>query len=310
MKANSWLKMSDGQEVFISKWSDESIQPRAVLQLSHGMAEHIGRYEEFANFLVEHKVFVVGNDHRGHGETGKKIGDYGFFAEESGFERAVEDLKEINTEIHKKYPTTPVFIMGHSMGSFLVRRFLQRFHNDVDAVILSGTGGNPGFMGKIAKVISKSQIRKLGQKSESQLMNKLVFGRYNKHIANVKTSYDWLTRDPQKIQYYMDDPYCGFIPTTRFFYDLMDGLELIHKTEEVRKINKDLPFLLFSGDQDPVGNYTKGVVGVIEQYKRNGIKNIEYKFYKEGRHEMLNELNRQEVYTDIIQWIETQLKIV
>ncbi|MBM7605906.1 alpha-beta hydrolase superfamily lysophospholipase [Metabacillus crassostreae] len=308
MKTTSWLKMSDGEEIFVSTWSEEGISPKTILQLSHGMGEHIARYDAFAQYLVDQGIIVVGNDHRGHGETGSKSGQLGFFAAERGFERAVEDLKEINNSIKEQYPNTPIFIMGHSMGSFLVRRFLQRFQTGVDAVILSGTGGNPGFMGKIAKTIAKSQIRKLGQTSESQLMNKLIFGRYNKNIPNMKTSSDWLTRDHQEVQKYIEDKYCGFIPTTSFFYDLMEGLESIHKNDEVGKINKKLPFFIFSGDQDPVGNYSKGVVEVIKQYKNSGINNIEHKFYKEGRHEMLNELNRTEVYHDISTWIEKQLK--
>lgn len=302
-----WLTMSDGEEVFFKKWYDEDAKPKAILQLAHGMAEHINRYHEFASFLVSKGVFVYGNDHRGHGQTGEKSGLFGFFAEEDGFERVVEDLKEINDFIHEQYPDIPVFIMGHSMGSFLVRRFVQRFQGVVNGAIISGTGGNPGLLGKIGKSLAKSQIRKIGKRTGSPLMNKMTFGSYNKGVTDVQTEFDWLTSDRKEVQKYIDDPHCGFISTAGFYYDLLSGLETIHKNQEVAKIEKDLPFFFFSGDKDPVGGNSKGVLSAIQQYKKTGIQKIEYKFYKEGRHEMLNETNRDEVMADIVEWIEKQL---
>ncbi|MGM0877200.1 MAG: alpha/beta hydrolase [Bacillota bacterium] len=307
MKEEMWLSMSDRNELFLNKWYDENVKPRAIVQLSHGMAEHIERYHDFANSLVSKGIFVYGNDQRGHGKTGEKSELLGFFADFNGFERVVEDLREINGFIHKQYPDTPVFIMGHSMGSFLVRRFVQRFHGVVDGVIISGTGGNPGLMGRIGKRLAKSQIRKLGSRTESPLMKKLTFGSYNKKFTDVETEYDWLTRDRTEVQKYIEDPYCGYIATAGFYYDLLTGLEIIHKNNEVKKINKNLPFFFLSGELDPVGNHTKGVKGVIQQLKKHGIANIDYTFYKEGRHEMLNEMNRDEVKEDIIHWLEKQL---
>jgi alpha-beta hydrolase superfamily lysophospholipase len=307
MNQKKWLTMSDGHEVYLLKWYDDNVMPRAILQLSHGMAEHINRYHEFANSLVSAGIFVYGNDHRGHGKTGENTGTLGFFADNDGFERAVKDLGEINDIIHNEYPDTPVFIMGHSMGSFLVRRFIQRFQKRVHGVIISGTGGDPGIMGKIGKRIAKSQVNKLGKQTESPFMNKLTFGGYNKKFSTIETDYDWLTRDRNEVQKYIEDPYCGFIATTGFYYDLLLGLETIHRNDEVKKIETDLPFFFFSGEHDPVGNQTKGVIGVIQQYKKHGIKNIDYMFYKDGRHEMLNETNRKEVINHIIQWLEKQL---
>ena len=303
-----WFTMSDGHEVFLNQWYDDNVKPRAVLQLAHGMAEHSFRYDELASFLLTKGIFMVANDHRGHGKTGENNGILGFFADENGFERVVEDIKEINDGIHNQYPETPVFIMGHSMGSFIVRRFIQRFHDVVEGVILSGTGGNPGISGKVGKLVAKSQIRKIGNRTESPLLNKLFFGNFNKGFKEAKTEYDWLTRNPQEVQKYIDDPHCGFIATTGFYYDLISGLETIHHHQEVKKINKDLPIFIFSGDHDPVGHNKKGVLKVIQQYKKVGMKNINYTFYKEGRHEMLNELNKDEVMKDIYQWIEKQLE--
>ncbi|MFC0558485.1 alpha/beta hydrolase [Halalkalibacter alkalisediminis] len=307
MEKKMWIPMSDNHEIFVYRWSDETVAPRAIIQIAHGMAEHGARYQTFAEQLVVNGIMVYANDHRGHGRTGEKSGLLGHFNDENGFDRAVTDLKEINEFIHHQHQEVPVFLLGHSMGSFLVRRFIQKYQGVVEGAIISGTGGDPGIAGKLAKNVVKSQIRKLGKQKESPLLNKLVFGHYNKKIKSPKTEYDWLSRDKTAVQKYIDDPLCGFIPTAGFFEDLFEGLELIHQDEEVKKIEKDLPFFFFSGDQDPLGKKTKAVLNVIHQYKKQGIRNIQYKFYKKGRHEMLNEVNRDDVTLDIIKWVEQQL---
>ncbi|WP_307337641.1 alpha/beta fold hydrolase [Metabacillus malikii] len=299
--------MSDGHEVFIKSWGEEIKTPRAIVQLSHGMAEHIKRYDYVAEKLVSENIVVIGNDHRGHGETGRNSGKLGFIAEENGFERIVLDVKELNEHIHHKYPTVPVFLLGHSMGSFLARRFIQRFHGQVNGVIIVGTGGNPGILGKIGKTLAAVQKRKHGSQMESPFMNKLIFGSYNKQFPDQQTSFDWLTRDKNEVSKYLDDEFCGFVATTSFYYDLLEGLEIIHRNQEVAKIDKNLPIFFVSGAKDPVGKASKGVSDVIEQYKRYQISNIEYKFYDEARHEILNELNRDEVIQDILSWLNKQL---
>ena len=284
----------------------ESVAPRAIVQLAHGMAEHSGRYKHFGERLAANGIMVYANDHRGHGKTGEKQGIFGHFHNENGFERAVTDLKEINEFIHLNNQEIPVFIMGHSMGSFLVRRFVQRYQGVVNGVILSGTGGDPKFAGKVARRLAKNQMKTFGKEAKSPLLNKLIFGSYNKKIKSPNTNYDWLSRDAKEVQSYIEDPYCGFIPTSGFFNDLLDGLELIHDDKEIERIEKKLPFFFFSGDRDPVGNNTKAIVTVLAQYKKHGIDQVDYKFYKNGRHEMLNETNRDEVITDVIKWLERQ----
>jgi alpha-beta hydrolase superfamily lysophospholipase len=307
MDKEMWIPMADGHEVFLCKWIDELVTPKAILQLAHGMAEHCARYSHFAKRLAQNGIIVYANDHRGHGKTGEKSGLFGHFQDEKGFERAVTDLKEINEFIHFNHPDLPVFLMGHSMGSFLVRRFVQRFQGVVSGVIISGTGGDPGVSGKVARKIVKAQINKFGKKTKSPLLNQLIFGNYNKKIKLPKTKFDWLSRDEKEVQKYIEDPYCGFIPTTGFFDDLLYGVELIHQAEEIDKMEKELPLFFISGDQDPVGKNTKAVISIMNQYKKHGMKKIEYKFYKEGRHEMLNEMNRDQVISDIERWIEKQL---
>ena len=309
MRSENWLTMSDAHQLYVCKWEEKAVKPRAVVQVAHGMAEHIIRYEQFAMFLNSKGIIVIGHDHRGHGQTGEKNCAYGFFAESDGFERVVEDMKEVYDHIKELYPKLPVFLMGHSMGSFLVRRFLQRFQVGLTGVILSGTGGNPGFILKIARKLAKMQVKKWGNRAESPFLQKLTTGSYNKKFKNANTEYEWLTRDAEQVTTYVNDPHCGKVGTTGFFQDLYDGLDLIHRDAEVTKMRKDIPFFLFSGDMDPVGNYTKGVIRMMNQLRNLGIQHIEYKFYENGRHEMLNEVNREAVFEDIYQWLENKISM-
>lgn len=299
-----WLTMDDGAEIHYKKWDHK--EPKAIIQLAHGMAEHIGRYEEFAHYLVENGYAVYGHDHRGHGLTGEKEGTLGFLAEENGFDRAVKDVHKINELIRKEFPQIPIILFGHSFGSFLVRRYIQIHPYTIKGVILSGTTGNPGLLGKVGKILAKREVRRKGGRAPSPFMNLLIFGAYSKVVPNAKTEFDWLTRDDQLVEEYIQDPLCGFICSSSFFVDLLTGLEKIHKEEYIQAIPKDLPILVFAGEEDPVGKKAKAVKKVIEQYKRNGLTSIEFKFYKDGRHEMLNELNKEEVYELIKKWLQKQ----
>lgn len=301
--------MSDNSEVYVKKWMKKEGTPKAIVQLSHGMAEHIERYDQFAEYLASEGMIVYGNDHRGHGKTGERTGVFGYFAEEEGFDRAVSDLNEVTEHIKTDFPCIPIFLFGHSMGSFLARRYIQKYGQEIVGVILSGTGGNPGLAGKLGRMIAKMEMRKKGPKVPSPRLDKLVFGSYNKGIHQAKTKFDWLSRNHEEVEKYINDPLCGQICTSGFFYDLLSGLEAIHRDGPIRQIPRDLPILFLSGSNDPVGGKTKGVLKAIEQYRNNGIKNIEYTFFPEGRHEMLNETNKEEVYHSILTWILKQLTI-
>lgn len=273
-KTTEWIRMDDQTEVYVKKWEAENTKPRAILQISHGMAEHIERYDEFAGFFVFNGITVYGNDHRGHGHTGERVGLHGYFSDEDGFERVVDDLYEINKVIQKEYPDTPIFLLGHSMGSFLARRYIQKYADSIKGVIISGTGSSAGLLGKIGKGIAKREMRKNGPKEPSPLMNRLTFGNYNRSIEQPKTEFDWLSNDPHEVEKYIKDPFCGFVCSAGFFFDLLTGMERIHQDHLIQLIPKDLPMFIFSGEDDPVGGRTKGVRKVIEQYERNGIRNI------------------------------------
>ncbi len=305
---SNWLTMDDQVKVHVKQWQVRGEKPRAILQLSHGMAEHIERYDPFAQYLVEKGIYVFGNDHRGHGQTGKSAGRMGFLAKQDGFERIVDDLYTITLHIQKEYPETPVFLLGHSMGSFVARRYIQKYADAIQGVIISGTAYSPGVAGKMGKMLALMEERRSGPTAPSPLMNRLVFGANNKSFHNPITAFDWLCSNSEVVENYIDDPLCGFICSSRFFYDLLTGLEMIHDPNLIQTIPKDLPMLIFSGDMDPIGNNGKGIQKVVQQYKKNGLNNIEYKLFTNGRHEMLNEVNKDEVYTFVFDWIQKQIQ--
>ncbi len=292
----------DGTEIHARSWV--SVQnPKAIVQIAHGMAEHMGRYDAFAQFLNDQQIIVYGNDHRGHGKTGEAANSIGYFADKDGFETVMEDLYQLTTIIQEKHPNIPIILFGHSMGSFLSRRYVQKYGDVLTGLILSGTGGDPGFIGKVGKYLAKREIKKVGAQTASEKLNKLTFGNYNKKFNPAQTDFDWLTRDRKEIDNYINDPFCGFVCSTGFFYDLLDGLEVIHRMENRKRTPKDLPIFLIAGDKDPVGNYGKGVKEVYKGFQRIGITDITYKLYPGARHEILNELNREEVMKDIFEWI-------
>ncbi|MFD1780669.1 alpha/beta hydrolase [Fredinandcohnia salidurans] len=296
---------NDGVTIFYKKWETESnTTPKGVIQIAHGMAEHIERYDLFAEALIQEGYVVYGNDHRGHGKTGKNANLMGFFAEENGFDLVVEDMLQLTNIIKKDYPNKPIFLFGHSMGSFLTRRHIQTHGDQLAGVILSGTGGNPGLIGQIGMGIAKLEMKRKGKRTSSSLMNKLTFGSYNKAFAPTRTEFDWLSRDDSVVEKYIEDPLCGGIFTAGFFYDLVSGVANVNKHSENHKIPKDLPMYFLSGDQDPVGNFSKGILQAADMYIKLGIEDVTVKLYENSRHEILNELNKEEVFTDVINWLD------
>ena len=300
---------NDGTEIYANKWKVENEEtPRAIVQIAHGMAEHIERYNSFSNELISHNLFVYGNDHRGHGKTGTNSKSFGYFADEHGFEKVVNDMSALTNIIKMDYPDIPIILFGHSMGSFLSRRYIQLHGDRIDGVILSGTGGDPGLMGKIGRMIAKREMKKNGPQTPSPLMNKLTFGSYNKGFAPTRTEFDWLSRDAAEVDKYIEDPFCGGVFTAGFFNDLLEGIEIINNPSNIAKIPMNLPIYLLSGSKDPVGRNTKGVMKTYQAFIKAGIRDVTYKLYDNARHEILNEINRDEVAADIIHWISDHIK--
>ena len=304
------FKTQDGMTIYCRKWlPNEYGTIKGAIQISHGMAEHIKRYDEFAKYLVSEGFIVYGNDHRGHGKTAGSLDNVGYFADKDGWNKVVDDMYTLTRIIKDENENLPIFIIGHSMGSFLTRTYIENYGDEVNGVILSGTGGDPGFIGNIGILIAKSEIKKVGKKGKSKKLNNLSFGNYNKSFKPTRTEFDWLSRDTSVVDKYMEDPYCGSIFSAGFYYDMLTGLKELNKRENIDKIQKNLPVVFLSGDKDPVGNNTKGVLKAYKGYKDAGIVDVSYKFYSGARHEILNEINKEEVYSDILSWINSKIKV-
>lgn len=300
------LEMSDGFSLYTFSYEPKG-DPIGHIHLLHGMAEHIARYEAFVENLVGKGFIVSGHDHRGHGKTAELNGKLGYFAADNGFDRVVQDAYEVITVMRAQHEAPRFILFGHSMGSFIARRYIQLHSTEIDAVILSGTGDEPAFMRMAGTAVANLSGKTRGTDEPDYFLNKLVFNGFNKRINTPKTPVDWLTRDEEICEQYINDPTCGFVPTTQFFIDLFDGLGKISAKAEIGRIPKQLPMLLFSGSEDPVGDYGKGVERVAAQYDNAGIEDVTLSIFEGGRHEMLNEINRGHVFTFVTEWIEQRL---
>lgn len=298
---------SDGlHQVHAMEWLPESGAPKAVVQLVHGISEYIGRYDAFARFLTEHGYAVVGHDHLGHGRTASGPEEYGFFAEQDGWKHVLRDARTRRKLAGERFPGLPYFLMGHSMGSFVVRGYLMVYPGTVDGAILSGTGQEPPFRVNTARILSALAIRSKGARSQSKLISALSVGAYNKQFAPNRTGADWISRDTAVVDAYLRDPLCRFLPSAGMYHDMMLGLQFLVKPEHLRRLDPDTPVYLFAGDQDPVGACGAGVRRVADMLRRAGVKDVTVRLYPGGRHEMLNELNRDEVFQDTLDWLEAR----
>lgn len=298
------FKTRDGLDIYVYKWISKDIKARGVVQIAHGMAEMASRYERFARFLNGRGYIVYANDHRGHGKTAGSIENIGYLADEDGFNLLVKDMHDLSLIIKEDYPNLPLYMFAHSMGSFAAQRYIMLYNNILDGLILSGSNGKQGIILKAGLLFAKSEIKKNGRKYQSKKLHNLIFGRYNDAFKPNRTDFDWLTRDEEEVDKYIEDPYCGTVFTAGFFHDFLSALIDIEDKNNFNLIPKDLPIYILSGDKDPVGNFGKGVINLYNRYKNLGVKNLDYNLYKDGRHEMLNEINRYEVFEDIGRWLD------
>ncbi len=281
---------------------------KGVVQIAHGMSEHCGRYADFARFLNSHGYIVYANDHRGHGKSVKSKYELGIIADEAGFSKMVDDMYMLTLYIKKTHPDLPLFLFGHSMGSFLSQRYIMLHGDELSGVILSGSNGkNPKILSYIANKIARSEERKLGRNVPSVKMDKLLFGQFNSKFKPNRTPFDWLSRDEAEVDKYINDPLCGFIFSAGAYRDLLDGLSLIEDRKNVANVPKNLPIFIISGTKDPVGNFKKGLIKLKNTYDSMGINSVKMKLYEGARHELLNETNREEVYKDVVEFIDSNL---
>ena len=302
---NSKFETHDGNELMLYEWACK--KPTAYVHIVHGMSEHSARYDDFACWLNSKNIQVFSSDLRGHGKTAGEIKKVGFFSFENGWDKVVLDLKLINDKFSNKDPLMPVFIIGHSMGSLLARSLAIQFPSIANGYLFSATSGHPGIKGVLGEPLAKTIAAIFGKKEKSNLLNFLTFGDFNKKIKNRKTNKDWLTRDNSIVNQYINDPYCMQVFSSQFFADLADGVLRVNNVERIKKMDKSKPILLLSGSMDPVGGYGKGTQSVYKKFQKAGLNCVDMKLFDEGRHEMINEINKQEVYEYIFEWLSKNI---
>ncbi|MCK5820713.1 MAG: lysophospholipase [Bacteroidales bacterium] len=305
MKSNEFkLVAPDGLEIHVYEWlPDDSGKIKAAVQIAHGMAEHAGRYHDFAKFLTDNGFAVYANDHRGHGKTAGDLDNVGFLAPYKGWDKLVSDFKQLSLHIKEKDNTRPLVVFGHSMGSFVIRKYILDPATSIDGAIISGTGDDPGVLGQVGILLTRILKLFYSARSPSPFMDKLSFGAFNKPFKPNRTKFDWLSRDKEQVDKYVADPYCGKVFSIGFFNDMLNGLLFVSKQQNIDSTPNDLPLLFFSGENDPVGNNGKGVTAVYNRYKKAGVRKLSLKLFADGRHEMLNEINKSEVYVLVLDWL-------
>ena len=309
MRDEFYFPSKDGNtEIHTIEWKPDK-EVKAVLQLCHGMVEYIGRYDEFAQFLCDKGYYVVGNDHLGHGKSVQAKSEYGFFNEKYGNVCVLGDIHTLRQRTAKKYPDVPYFMLGHSMGSSLLRQYIEMYGNGLAGVVLMGAVEDHS---KAALLFGKRLCRIMaafrGWHYRSKLVDDLAIGGYNKKFKPARTQADWITSDYERLEKYATDPLCTFRFTVNAYYNMFLGMINMQRKESVYMIPKGLPVLFVSGAEDPVGGFGKGVRKIYEKYQAAGIQDVTLRLYLGDRHEILNETDRQQVYEDLLEWLEWRRK--
>lgn len=277
-------RSEEGTEIFVYKWTpDDKVDVKGIVQIAHGMAETGARYERFAKKLTDNGYIVYINDQRGHGKTAKTVENVGYLAEKEGFKWLVEDLHQLSGIIKKENANLPLFLLGHSMGSFVTQRYIMLYGQELKGAILSGSNGKQGIILHIAQFLAKAEVMKHGRRAKCTKLTKMSFGSNNKAFKPNITDFDWLSKDAAEVDKFIKDPFCGAVFTAGFYYDLLTGLIEIENKNNLTKVPKDLPIHIFSGEQDPVGKDGKGIVRLFNTYKGIGINDVTYKLYKGGK---------------------------
>lgn len=286
------------------KWIPVEKEIKGILQIAHGMLEYINRYDEFANFIAENGFVVTGNDHLGHGDSVASEKDRGFFCECDGEIKVLEDMHNLMKIVKDVYPDIPYFLLGHSMGSFFTRRFIMSYGSELKGAIIVGTGCQPYMLVKTGQIISKIISIIKGEHYRSKFVNNLALGKNNNKFEPSRTKNDWLTRDEKIVDAYNSDEKINFMFTINAYKSMFSCISYLYNNNHLNQMKKDLPVLIISGGDDPVGDFGKGATKVYNKFKEVNMKNISLKLYENARHEIINEINRNIVYNDILCWLK------
>lgn len=299
------IHCADGHTMPVYGWLPDN-EPRAILHICHGMAEYGERYREIAAYFVNEGIAVYVHDQRGHGKAATSIAEQGITGPD-WFNKQVEDINLCVQQHRTKHPGKKIFLLGHSMGSFLAQRYFQLHGNNIDGLILSASNGKQDPLMGIGIGVAWLQMKLLGSKYKSHLIDSLSFGQFNKKFSPNRTVADWLSKDHAQVDKYVADERCGFVCTASFYYYFFKGIKDAFNPAHIKMIPKAIPVYVFSGDKDPVGLEGKGFRTLIENWKAAGVKDISYQLYKDGRHEMMNEVNREEVIGNTISFIKAHI---
>ncbi len=295
-----------GQPLTLYLWQTDA-PCRGVIQLVHGMAEHIARYDRLARALCAAGYTVAGHSHLGHGEDARED-ELGFFGRKDGWDHLVEDVHAAHEMLLKRFPGQRFAILGHSMGSFVTREYLLRYGGDLTAAVICGTGWFPGPLCSVARAAAALCGVFGGWQKPAPLVDRLMSKDNNKAFAPARTPFDWLSRDTAEVDKYMADLRCGFLFTARGYYDMFTGLKSLSRLHHLAALPGNLPVLFISGDADPIGTQGKGVSTVAQQFRDAGVRDVTVRLYPGARHELFNETNRDEITAELIDWLNRHMK--
>lgn len=299
-----WLNASDAAPLYVNHWFADQA-PKGVVMIAHGMAEHSGRYARLAQALVHAGFSVYAHDQRGHGKTAEH-GVLGHYADQDGWQKVADDLASINHHIRQQYPQAPIFLLAHSMGSYIAQAYLMQHSCSLQGAILSGSNYQTATLYRAAGLIARFERWRQGSTGRSALMDFLSFGSFNKAFKPNRTDFDWLSRDPIEVDKYINDPLCGFRGTNQFWIDFLGGLQQISTRGSLLQIDNKLPLLVIGGGSDPVSD-GKRLDDLANALSNAGSRHLQLKIYPQARHELFNETNRDEVTALLIDWLEQTL---
>lgn len=305
MRTDHFYPSCGAGEIHYCRWTPEG-NVKAIIQIVHGIAEFVERYDAFANYLNSLGYLVVAEDHMGHGQSINGDGIRGYF--HGGWFNAVSDTYQLLTDTKEAFPDVPYILFGHSMGSFMVRTILSKYSDSgISGAVICGTGWQPTVaLPAVIKAVD-AVCKKTGETNPSEMLQKMIFGSYNKKVEHKRTDFDWLTRDAKIVDAYMEHPLCGFTASSGLIREMMKGIYYVQQPKNLNLMKKDLPVFFIAGSEDPVGPYGKGVQQAAEAFRKAGMTDVSVRIYPLCRHEILNEINKEEIFEDVAQWISNKV---